>query len=277
MNTAMTSEVETDKFRRMWIKKFDEQAQLHGRRLPRDHWEGSYAYRELDNADNLWMVLPGSSTGDAFFSFLMEKLSRELWVYKIFGESVVTVNQCFGDGIEALSAAETKLTNVRTEESRAKTEVDSTLGRYKSVLERARRSLERRRASYWEDDLIVPIEERMTRPVYVDDEKQVRSIPPEERTKSEKMFENARYPRTLVRQIDLDRRFQLRVALILRSYLPQDSGTSLRTISRMTVLTYICGKLRVEGPNRLFLKPDVKGGEISVGGVDQKLRDAGMK
>jgi hypothetical protein len=277
MKTAVTSKVETDKFRKMWIEKFDEQARLHGRHVPRDHWEGSYAYRELKDANSLWTVLPDPSTDDVFFNFLTAKLSREVWVYKLFSESVVTVNQCFGDGIDALSAAETKLTNVRPEESRVKEEVDDTLSRCKSVLEKARRSLEKRRDSYWQDDLFAPLEERMNWPVYVDDEKQVRSIPPEERTKAEEMFENARYPKKLVKQKDLDRRFQLRVALILRSYLPQDLGISLRTISRLTVLTYICGELRTEGPDGLSLKPNVKGGEIGVGGVDQKLRDAGIR
>lgn len=224
-------------------------------------------------------MLPNSDPGGWPFSFLTDKLSREVRVYHLYEASVVPDNQNFGDAIDALSAAETKIREVRTQASRVKQEVDKTLSQRASAIEMVRSSLEKRWDSYWQDVLFAPPEERMNWPVYVDDEKRAQSIPPEERNELEKIFENAKYPRKLVRQLDLDKRFQVRVAVILRSYLPKDARVSLRTISRLTVLTYICGRLRVEGPNRLFqaLKPNVRSGGITVGGVDQKLRTAGLE
>jgi len=279
MNTAITSKVETDKFRKIWIEKFGEQARLHGQCLPHDHWEGARAYRELYDSRNLWRVLPTDEYGDGPFKVLTDKLSWEVHVYRLYEASVVADNQNFGNAIDALSAAETQIRKVRTQESRAKPEVDKTLSRCALAIEKARSSLEKRWDSYWQDVLFTPPKERMNWTVYLDNDKQLQSFPPEEIAKYEEIFQNAKYPRNLVRQIDLDKRFQLRVAVILRSHLRQDFGVSLRTISRLTVLTYICGRLRVEGPDRLFLflKPNVKSGEISVGGVDQKLRTAGMK
>jgi hypothetical protein len=279
MTTAMTSKGETGKFRKIWIEKFDEQARLQGRRLPRDFWEGYYAYRELDDTRNLWRVLPSDAYGDGLLNVLLEKLLWEVHVYKLYEESVVADNQNFGDAIAALAAAETKLKNVRTQKSPVKPEVDWTLSQCTSAIEKTRRSLEKRWDSYWQDVLFAPPRERKNWTVYVDDKKQLHWFPPDELTKAEKIFENAKYPRDLVRQLDLDRRFQLRVAVILRLHLRQDFGVSLKTISRLIVLTYICGRLRVEGPNRLFVlsKPNAKSGDITVGRVYQKLHTAGMK
>ena len=280
MSTAMTSRVGVGKLRGMWVKKFDEQKQLHKQNPPHDHWEGSFAYRELEDTRNLWRVLPTVQYGDGPLNVLMNNLSREVHIYKLYETAVVPDNQCFRDGLDALSAAKTKLTKTRTQESKVKPRVDTALNQCTLAIEKARNSLEKSRASYWEEVLLAPTEERMKWSVYVDKKtKQVNTIPPEDITEAEKIFENAKYPRNLVRQRDLDKRFQLRVATILRLHLPSNLGVSLKTISRLTVLTYICGELRAEGPNGLFLlsKPSAKGGEITVRGVDGKLRNAGMK
>lgn len=92
------------------------------------------------------------------------------------------------------------------------------------------------------------------------------------------------------KRIDLDEYFQLRVATILRMYLPHSAGllfpgmlelgikshrVSLLTVGRLTVLTYMCGRLahikagqlRINGTNRV----------ITPGSVDQKLRAARVK
>jgi hypothetical protein len=277
MSTAMTSAVDGDEFRRIWIEKFDEQARQSGKPLEGNAWEGFDAYRELEATDPVWLARPSIYTYSWAFILLTDKLSREVHLYKPYATSVVADNQCFSDGIKALTAAETKLGNVRTQESTVKPEVDKTLSQCVLAVEKARRSLEKRRDSYWQDVLLAAPEERMRWSVYFDDQKQVHSIPPEELAKWERIFDGARYPGKLVKQKDLDRRFQVRVALILRFYLPLASGISLKTISRLTVLTYICGKLRIEGPDRVFLLPDVRTGGITVGSVDQKLRAAGIR
>ena len=281
MNGAMTSGVTTDEFRSNWIERFELQAQLH-RGSPRENaWGGFDAYRELFNTRNLWVVLPNEETGVYPFGFLMEKLSREVRMYKLYDSSVVTANQSFRDGLDVLSSIEKKLKKVKTQESSAKPGVDFVLSQCASAIEKARKSLEQRRDSYWPEVLMAPPEERrnwpIEWPVRFDEKQQIQTIPPEPIAKLEEMLEDVKYPRKLMRQLDLDRRFQLRVATILRMYLQKDDGISLRTISRLTVLTYICGNLRKEGESRLFSSAKEKKGEITVRGVDQKLRAAGVK
>ena len=284
MTTATTSAVDTAEFRKMWIMKFKEQASLKGGPPQGNAWEGFDAYRELDAADNLWMVMPNPDPGDFSFNYLTAKLAREVHVYKIYKTSVVADNLSFRDAIETLSAAETTLKNalapkaeIAATKSKVRTEVDKRLRQCASAVEKSRHSLEHWRNSYWHDALFAAPDERMNWSLYFDDEKKVGSIPPKELVELEKIFNGAKYPRDLVRQIDLDTRFQVRVAVILRHYLLKDFRISLRTISRLTVLAYICGKLRIEEPDCLFLDPALRSGRITVGGVDQKLRAAGMK
>jgi hypothetical protein len=276
MTRATKSHVEAEKFRKIWIEKLAEQARQSGKPRQGNAWEGFDAYRELEATDPEWLARPSTYSYSWPFFLLTNKLSREVRCYKPYATSVVADNQCFSDGIEALTAAETKLKNVRTQESTVKRQVDKTLRRCRLAVKKVRRSLEKERDSYWQDVLFAPPKERMKWSVYFDDQKQVRRIPPEELAEWEKIFNRARYPGKLVKQRDLDRRFQVRVALILRFYLPAAIGISLRTISRLTVLTYICGKLRNEGPDRLYLQPRVPTGGITVGSVDQKLRTAGI-
>jgi hypothetical protein len=277
MTPATKSHVEAEKFRKMWIEKFDEQARQGGKSRRGHAWEGFYAYRELEASDPVWMARPSTYSFSWPFFLLTNKLSREVQFYKLYATSVVADNQCFRDGLDALTAAETKLRNVRTQKSTVKPEVDKTLSQCTLAVEKVRRSLEERWDSYWQDVLFATTEERTKWWVYIDDQKQARRIPPKELADWEKIFDNARYPRKLIKQKDLDRRFQVRVALILRFYLPMATGISLKTISRLTVLTYICGELRIEGPDRVFLRPHVRTGGITVGSVDEKLRTAGIR
>jgi hypothetical protein len=65
--------------------------------------------------------------------------------------------------------------------------------------------------------------------------------------------------------------------VILRHYLRKDFDISLRTISRLTVLTYICGGLCVEDEENIILDVDGKERTLTVGGIDEKLRPAGMR
>jgi hypothetical protein len=283
MATATTSAVRTDEFRKIWIKKFKEQATLQGGPPGANAWEGFDAYRELHASDHLWLVMPHPDL-ESSFNFLTAKLAREAHIYEIYKTSVVADNQSFRDAIDALSAAEATLKNamapktkVDVTKSKVRTEVDKRVSQCASAVEKCRQSLELWRNSYWQDALFAPPEERMRWSVYFDDEKNVHSIPPQELVELEKIFNNANYPRDLVKQIDLDTRFQVRVAALLRHYLLKDFRITLRTISRLTVLTYICGKLRIEGPDYLYLDPKSRSGRITVGGVDQKIRAAGVE
>jgi hypothetical protein len=276
-------EAETAEFRRRWTAKFEEQAKLQKGLNRQNAWEGFDAYRELNDTHSLCLVLPSGKNGDSVFSSLTDRLSKEVEIYNLYKTCVVAVNQCFKIAIGALSAAEAKLKKAKTPESEVKSQVDEQLRLCLSTVEETRRSLEGRRDGYWEFALAVEIQEKVRawggwNPTPSQEE--LDSMTPEQRKEHvewKTIFDTAEYPRDLVRQIDLDTRFQLRVALILRFYLQKDSGISLKTNSRLTVLTYICGKLRKEGPDRLFLKPNLRSGGVSVGGVDQKLRAAGLK
>jgi hypothetical protein len=159
---------------------------------------------------------------------------------------------------EVLNEAMARTPTFDAEKSKVKTELDKRMRECASAIEESRRSLELWRDSYWKDVFFALPEERMKWSVYFDDKNQLQTIAPDELAEWEKIFNNAIYPKNLVKQIDLDTRFQLRVAVILRHYLRKDFDISLRTISRLTVLTYICGGLCVEDEENIILDVDGK-------------------
>lgn len=71
------------------------------------------------------------------------------------------------------------------------------------------------------------------------------------------------------REIDLDGRFQERLAVILRSYLRKEDGTTLRTIARLVVLFLICAELAEKHDGELRLHNKRK---VSVSLVAKRLR-----
>ena len=172
-----------------------------------------------------------------------------------------------------MSAAETKLKKAKTQNSMVKAELDMELKKCASALEKTRTDLEERRESYWKDSLLAEPEERMKWTIEFDAENRIHPIPPDDLVANERMFEKAKYPRKLVKRLDLDARFQVRVAVIFRSYLRQDYGISLKTISRLTLLTYICGDIGKEQSDGVL----VDRRKITVGAVDQKIRAESMK
>jgi len=284
----MTIDRETEGFRKRWISRFDEQAKLSKKPAGHDPWEGHAAYRELSDTNNLWIVIPTPEFPDSpFHDRLTQKLAREVHFYATFHETIVPNNQCFKDTLYILRAAERKLKEAKTQKSSVKVELDGELKNCSSVLEKTRIALERRRETYWKESLFADPAEKESWMIEFDAENRINSVPPEDLVKQERMFEKAKYPSRLVKRIDLDTRFQIRVAVILRSYLPQKIElspiersflpgkleVSLKTISRLTLLTYLCGKLGNESDGELV----VDGRKITVSGVDQKLRDAKLK
>jgi hypothetical protein len=288
MDGVMTIDIETEEFRKRWISRFDEQAKLSKKPAGHDPWEGHAAYRELSYTNKLWIVIPTAEVPDSpFHGWLTEKLAREVHFYRLFHKTIVPNNQCFKDTLDLLRATELKIKEAKTQKSSVKAELDGELEKCSSVLEKTRIAIERRRETYWKESLFAEPAERMTWMIEFDDDNQINSVPPEDLVQQERMFEKAKYPSRLVKRIDLDTRFQIRVAVILRSYLPhkielspiersylpQEREFSLKTISRLTLLTYLCGKLGNESDGELV----VDGRKITVGGVDQKLRDAKLK
>jgi hypothetical protein len=102
-----------------------------------------------------------------------------------------------------------------------------------------------------------------------------------------------------MRQLDLDGHFQFRIAAIFRAFLvgntkitvrtkgkkengvaprtitKNEPGVPLRTISRLVVLFYFCAGLAKFRDGHLIFGSNEK--KLTVGGVDQKIRDAGLK
>jgi hypothetical protein len=279
MNTsaAQTSGTEADTFRKRWIDELEGQLRRYrsGEQSQLSSWEGFEAARELAQTDNLWIVLPNAETNGRPFRHLTDRLFTEVSLYACFRDHIVPTNFYFKDAIDALAAAKAKLKKVRPGAVSSPGEVSGILTRSISAIEKSMAMLKKRSASYWHDALMAMPEERRHWNVYVDDDKQVHSIPPEDLARSEKLFEDAAYPAELVKRIDLDRRFQVRVALILRSYLFRGCGVSLKTIARLVVLTYISGGIGRKLEEYLSIKGRKK--PINVSNVDLKLRNARVK
>jgi hypothetical protein len=64
--------------------------------------------------------------------------------------------------------------------------------------------------------------------------------------------------------------------VVLRHYLDlKICGVSLKTIGRLVALTYICANLATARHGKLIINDTGK--RLTVGGVDQKLREANLK
>jgi hypothetical protein len=85
------------------------------------------------------------------------------------------------------------------------------------------------------------------------------------------------YREDLEKLPDLDARFQTRLGAILRHSLHR---VSLKTISRLVVLCYICGELAEGHEDHLVIKQldnKSKRNELTIDAVYQKLRDAELR
>jgi hypothetical protein len=197
--------------------------------------------------------------------------------YKLFSKDIVSANRSFKSAIEAFTIAKRRLEQARIPPSMVSESLQKTVDKHTAMLEEALLAIESQKTTHWKDVLLAAPEEREKWWLFVDDQKKVQVTVPSDVTEGEKVFDGAKYPTDLVKRIDLDYRFQVRVAKILRSHLAHTCGISLRTISRLTVLTYLCGGLGRENINSDGLVVSGRKREITVTGVDQLLRDAGLK
>lgn len=83
-----------------------------------------------------------------------------------------------------------------------------------------------------------------------------------------------KYRNEPLRDIDLDTRFQVGVAAVLRGYLPRQERVSFRTICRLVVLVYIAAQLAEEQSGELVIKNTRR--KLYVPDVDQRLRRANL-
>lgn len=294
MNTAPSdlSGPDLATFRSRWIGEFELYQRLYcsGQKSRINCWEGFEAVRELSETGNLWIVLPDEvredETQDTMpgktlrdteaepFRQLTAKLFNEVLLYHCFHRDIGPANTYFKEAVAALTAARNKLAKLQSAGASHANDVAFRLKRPISAIDDSLAELEKFRASYWQNRLLAIPEERSRWSVYLDQEKRVHSIPPEDLQRSEALFQKAAYPRELVKRIDLDRRFQIRVGLILRTYLLREI-VSLRTINRLILLTYKAGDLGEEADERLLVEGRTK--PITVSNVDLKIRAAGLK
>jgi hypothetical protein len=281
MHQVTTSGTDLEVFRKRWIDEFEVQARSP-RNRPHRFWEGPKAFAELNRTNNLGRVLPNIAS-DHLFSHLTFALMREVRGYKRCVQAIDANHQCFGGALEALIRAEAVLRKAHVEEAEVKREIEEVLARTASMVEEQRRALERRRDSYWDDVMLASLDEWSNWPPDFNKgewisygRKRIPTMPPEEFAAWSERFNKFKYPRKLTRRIDLDSRFQVRFAVVLRHYLQlKITHVSLTTIARLVVLTYICGGLAGEQGGKLTIAGTGK--RLTVGAVDQKLREAGLK
>ena len=77
------------------------------------------------------------------------------------------------------------------------------------------------------------------------------------------------------REIDFDGTFQVKLASILRLFLPPNADVDRITISRLIVLVYLVAGLAVEQEG--YIKIEATGHKLEIANVDQNLKRAGLR
>ena len=264
----MTSEKEIEN---NWLEAFSDLQNLPRNKAADTFWEGELVYNELKRADALWVVFPENDELKPMFLWLTKKLFRELGVYSQYSDGITVINQEFKDALDAMRGVEHRLAEVEKRTAkRLKWSIKACVG----LIRREIAEIEERKEAFWKEALNDFSSECPE--IYVEDGGKLTRVITKEILQYKSLFARARYPERLGRRIDLDTRFQIRLGVILRSYLGKKEGVSLRTIARLVLLYYFCSGLvlvdaqnetRVRGTKRL----------LTVGAIDQRLRGAGLK
>jgi hypothetical protein len=264
-------------FSRRWCEALERFETTKRRDFPeRSYWEGYEAFKELKRRRRLLGVCELLNYPVWF---------REIEIYRRFAENVLNANVAFRKAFHALVQAERLI--LKTSKKVAILPVRHHLVRLSEHVASVRATLERDREGYWERALSASPDERAGWSINLDSD-EVEMIPPQDLIESEKIFASANYRRRLIKRSDLDKRFQVRMAVVLRRSLPT---ISLETISRLVVLCYICAdfaeerevKKLVDGKQvamrQLVIKQLVEETdrhELTVGAVCDKLRKSGL-
>lgn len=277
--TQTSSNLKNDpkSFQNRWISEIRKHLSLYksGEGSQISAWEGFEACREIADNRLLWCVIPTRGMKEYPAPFLIGKLSREVYLYKLFGNRIVPMNIAFKKAIKVLSGTAAKLKKVAAQDMVIAGGLSGDLEHCCLPIEKAVNRLKVKYEGLWRDSLIATPEEKLSWDLHFAKDGKLFRIPPADLLAEEKRFAQARYPERLLKRIQLDRRFQVRVATILRHYLPKRDGISLKTISRFTVLTYIAGSLGEEREDDLILERRKR--PINVVNVDQIIRNAGIK
>jgi hypothetical protein len=213
-------------------------------RRGREHWDRKHlTTRELEAEG----YFPECATVIPF----AEEVVRECWIYEQHRKQVVQLNRMNREAIAFLRETEKKLVGMEKrflQESHLPTalrmasrlqELSELVGKHREGIQkninwqRALRTYPLT-AEDWEDTLIAL-------PDLAGDPRESAVLAfTGHLAKKASRSESLPQPATLTRELDLDRRFQVRIAMILQRAYP---GISKMTIARLVVLVYICANL----------------------------------
>jgi hypothetical protein len=282
-NQPMTNPPTLETFRDKWDREFKHQEQVLAIGRTDDRfWGGSTALKALRSAGALWIVSRTTlDYGDLMASIVAKSVYREVELYRCY-RGVVSTNKAFDDTIGTLCAVQKRI--MQAERQVPLPELKSRLNRRALNLGKEIDAIRARRESYWKEALLAEPKVRMEWPVELKLKPHVTitPIPPQELVEWEKILHRVRYADTLEKRIDLDSRFQKRLAIIFRFYFRFNPAVvPIITISRLVVLVYICADLAGEVGGHLMIL-DESGAtireklELTVSAVDQKIRNIGL-
>ena len=241
-----------------WDKEFQIQKKNHpgGISLHR-FWQGTTAFKSLLNAGAIWNVMPVPPFNYGPIDRLLRSLFREVQIYRQFRNAVSDINNEFKDCIDVTTQVLAKMRKMPGSLS----PIESSRDRSIKALTRELERLKRHRDIYWDRALLASAEERAKWPILPtgDPTDPVEYLVPEELMIWEKNLTVTLKMGKPIKNIDLDTRFQLRIARALQFYLNVGvlTGLPLRipriTISSLVVLTYIAAQLAQEENNKLYI------------------------
>ena len=226
-------------FYKKWVEEF--KAQKNAPPVPDNFWEGEIAFKELTKPiDWLIILVPDTDSADHPFTSLFELLWREIETYRRLAGRVVLRNQDYDKVAQVLRDAEQQ---VKAVESRLNvTGLAKVMWPVHREITKVLDQVEKLRQSSWQDvikeyKIVDRAGERWVAP---DSSDSLLPSPPIDVELREKLFKSLPTLRPMVQDRELDSLFQYRLAWIFKHYLP---GVSLRTITRLIVLAYICADL----------------------------------
>jgi hypothetical protein len=287
---AMTNSGGFQSFYDKWVEEFQKQKNNKKLAAPIDvnrFWGGTEAFDSLSKANALDIVMPTAEHGDNLPKRTLRGLYREIEIYKRYRNRISDINNKFKDAMDQISQALHRVSKMPKSVSEVAASRNRCIGHLKRELE----IVKDQHDNYWDDALLALPEERAKWPVMMTGRatNPVRAFPPNELMIWEENLPITLKSRKPKKSIDLDTRFQIRIAKTLQFYfneVPQfylRTGRQFRvplmTVSRLVVLTYIAAQLSTEKHNKIFVACDdlQNARALSVESIYQKLRDAGLK
>jgi hypothetical protein len=279
---------EIKSFRDRWEAEFKNVGTLHKQGASKNlGWEGGKVYADLSRNDHLNLVLPIEGMEEIFYKPLTSRLARECYLYRLFSKSqkITESNHSFRDGLALMKQVQKQLKRPSIEESPVRNRVLRGIEKLRLEVQKISDSFQMELESYAEKELVAPIEERTRWNVTVE-KGRITTTEPEEIVRWEKIFNRYRYKKKLYKDSQLDTRLQVRVGVILRSYLVREypehlntyahlGGISRETIVRLTLLTYIAAGLAEDKEGELIISRT--GYRLTRPGVLQVQQRAGLK